>query len=186
MKLQLILFALLMAGWSAAQAAPDSTNSVSTNRVLMIEPSSMSIATGKVTLTVGPLDRVNGVFTGYYRIKVSPYFFKNEKGKLAITVPDEVLAKINRGEEVAIVGTATTIGKTGRSRRIEATATPTDINCGTLRLWFMAGDKKMIFEPAYHFSEAITPAVATQPAKTNVAANSQPAPPDSPHEGAQP
>jgi hypothetical protein len=148
------LLALLAAGWGQTHAAPDSTNSPSTHRILRIDPSSMPVAVaGKATLTVGALQRADGVYSGDYKVKVSPYFFKNEKGKLAIVVSDESLADINQGKVTAIIGTATTSGKGGRSRHIDATATPADINRGTLKLWFTAGDRKMIFEPAYHFSE---------------------------------
>ena len=89
-----------------------------------------------------------------------PYFFKNEKGRLAIVVSDESLAEVNQGKVAAITGTATTSGKGGKSRPIEATATPADINHGTLKLWFTAGDRKMIFEPAYHFAGEGTVAAA--------------------------
>jgi hypothetical protein len=96
------------------------------------------------------------------RIKVFPYFFKNEKGRLAIVVSDASLAGINQGKVEAIIGTATTSGKGGRSRHIDATATPADINRGTLKLWFTAGNRKMIFEPAYHFAGTGTAAVLAQ------------------------
>ena len=142
--------------------APAFTNSASTNLTLIIEPSSMPVDAGKATLTIGVLQRVGGVYTGDYKVTVFPYFLKNEKGTLAIVVPDESLAKINQGQVVAITGTATTGGKGERARPIEAMATPADINHGNLKLWFMAGDRKMIFEPAYHFAGKNTTAVLAQ------------------------
>jgi hypothetical protein len=160
------VFALLLAKTKASttnsigiSAAPASTNSASTNLTLMIEPSSMPVDAGKATLTIGPLQRVDGVYKGDYKITVFPWFLKNEKGTLAIVVSDESLAKLNRGKVAAITGTATTSGKGERSRPIGATATPADINHGNLKLWFMAGDRKMIFEPAYHFAGKNTTAV---------------------------
>jgi len=168
------VFALLLAKVRAAAtnstatnpisipAAPASTNSVSTNQTLMIDPSSMSVDAGKATLTIGALQRTDGVYQGDYKITVFPYFLKNEKGTLAIVVPDESLSKINQGKVVAITGTATTSGKGGKSRPIEAMATPADINHGNLKLWFMAGDRKMIFEPAYRFAGKNTTAVLGQ------------------------
>jgi len=162
MKRIAFLLALLAAGWGDICAAPATTNSASTDRILMIDPSSMPIATGKATLIIGALQRVDGVYTGDYKLKVFPYFLKNEKGRLAIVVSDESLAEINRGKFAAIVGTATTSGKGGRTRHIDATATPADINRGTLKLWFMAGNRKMIFEPAYHFAGTGTAVVVAQ------------------------
>lgn len=152
MKLHLELIALLAIGCCATHAATTATNSASADRILIIDPSSMAITAGKVTLTIGALQRSNGVYLGDYRITVSPYFFKNEKGKLAIIVSDESLVKISRGKVAAIIGTATTSGKGGESRHIDATATPADPNRGKLKLWFKGGNREMIFEPAYHLA----------------------------------
>lgn len=131
----------------------------------------MPVAAGRATLIVGALRRANGVYSGDYRIKVFPYFFKSEKGRLAIIVPDESLAMINQGKAAAVTGTATTSGKGGLTRRIGATALPVDINRGSLKLWFMAGDREMIFESAYHFSENMTAAVPAPPPETNLSCN---------------
>ena len=162
MKLQLIVLALFTAGWGEMHAAPGWTNIASTNRILIIDPSSMPVALGKATLTIGMLQRVDGVYSGNYKIKVSPYFLKSEKGRLAIVVSDQSLARLDLGKVTAIMGIATTGGKGGRSRHIDGTATPADNNRGTLKLWFTAGDRKMIFEPAYHLSEKGTAAVLAQ------------------------
>jgi hypothetical protein len=142
----------------------------------MIDPSSMPVASGKATLTIGALQRENGVYSGDYKIKVFPWFLKNEKGRLAIVVSDESLAEINQGKSAAIIGTATTTtpGKGGRTRHIDATATPADINRGTLKLWFTtAGNKKMIFEPAYHFAGTGMAGVRAQMTETNLSINLQ-------------
>jgi len=165
MKRIAFLLALLAAGWGDICAAPATTDSAPTDRILMIDPSSMPIATGKATLTIGALQRVDGVYTGDYKLKVFPWFLKNEKGRLAIVVSDESLAEINQGKIAAIIGTATTTtsGKGGRTRHIDATATPADINRGTLKLWFTtAGNRKMTFEPAYHFAGTGTAVVVAQ------------------------
>ena len=152
MKQITLLLALLAIGLGGAHAAPSPTNSALTNRVLMIDPSSMPIAKGKATLTIGVLLRTNGVYSGDYKIKVFPWFLKSEKGRLAIVVSDASLAKVSQGKVATIVGTATTSGNGGRSRHIDATATPADGNHGMLKLWFMAGTTKMTFQPAYHFA----------------------------------
>lgn len=168
MKQIIVLLVLIASSRGYAQSEPISTNSTPGNRILMIDPSSMSVEAGKATLTIGTLQRVDGVYSGDYKIKVFPYFLKNEKGTLAIVVSDESLAEINQGKVVAIIGTATTSGKSGRSRHIDATATPSDTNRGTLKLWFTtAGNRKMVFEPAYHFAGNAAILVLAQMTKTN-------------------
>jgi hypothetical protein len=152
MKRITVLLALLAAGWGAALAAPASTNSTAENRILMIDSSSMPVDAGKATLTIGPLQRTNGIYSGDYKLKVFPWFLKNEKGRLAIVVSDASLAEAGQGKVVAITGTATTT-KTGKCRPIAAIATPVNRDHGTLKLWFTAGSRKMIFTPAYHFAD---------------------------------
>jgi len=160
MKQMTALLALLAPLWASAVAAPSATN-----RVLIIDPSSMPVAAGKATLTIGELQRAAGIYTGGYRINVSPYFYKNENGRLNIIVSDESMANISHGKVATITGTATTGGAGGKTRHIDATATPANNDRGTLKLWFMSGDRKMIFEPAYHFAEKPTPAIL---ARTNM------------------
>ena len=135
-----------------------------TSPVLILENSTMPLPTAKATLIIGPLTRTNGVYTGDFKVKVFPYFFKSDQGRLAINIPDEALAAVNQEQTVSFSGTSTST-KNGIVRRIEITATPMDQDHGTVTLWFMAGNQKMIFTPAYHFgSEAIAKAKALTPA----------------------
>ena len=173
MKAIPVLLAFLAIGWGGAHTARGSTNLAAASRILMIDPSSMPVAAGQATLTIGPLLRAGGVYSGDYKISVFPYFFNNEEGRLAIVVSDESLAGIAQGKAAAIIGTATTSGKGGRSRHIDATATPADINHGTLKLWFMAGDRKMIFEPAYHFAGNETTPLVVKAIETRLASDWQ-------------
>jgi hypothetical protein len=152
MKRITVLLVLFAVGWGDVHAVPASTNSAAGNRILMIDPSSMPVDAGKATLTIGALQRTNGVYAGDYKLKVFPWFLKNEKGRLAIVVSDKSLAEADQGKVVTITGTATTSGKSGKCRPIAAIATPVNIDHGTLKLWFTAGNRKMIFEPAYHFA----------------------------------
>jgi hypothetical protein len=146
------LLALLAPLCASAMAAP-STNSAATNLLLIIDRSSAVVSGGKATLSIGPLKRAGDIYAGDYLMKVSPYFFKGEKGRLAIVVSDESLAKVTKGIPAEITGTATTSGKDGQTRRIDATATPSDNNRGALKLWFISGDRKMVFNTSYRFVE---------------------------------
>lgn len=146
-----IRLALLAAICGRACAASVETNSATPDRILLIDPSSMPVAAGKATQTIGPPQRTNGVYAGDYKLKVIPYFWKNETGRLAIVVSDAELAGIGQDKIEAITGTATTSGNGGKSLPIAATATPVDPDHGKLKLWFSAEKKKMPFEPACQF-----------------------------------
>ena len=169
MKQIIFRLALLVVVCGTAHAAPASTNAAAADRILLIDASTMPVAAGKATLIIGALQRTNGVYSGDYRLKVFPYFLKNDKGRLAIVVSDETLAKVSQGQVAAITGTAIS-GKSGKSLPIAAAATPADTNHGQLKLWFTAGGRKMIFEPAYHFAGTKMAAVPVQPTTTNLAA----------------
>jgi hypothetical protein len=164
MKRTILLLALLAAGWSHAFAGPVSTNSVSADRILLIDRSSMSVMAGKATLTVGPLERKKGVYTGDYKFTVFPWVQNNEKGRLAIYVSDQSLAEAARGKVVTNSGTATTSDNSGMRLFIVTVATPIDKDHGTLKLSFMAGRWKMVFTPAYHFAGNSTVLPGAQPA----------------------
>jgi hypothetical protein len=158
MKFQLTLLAFLAAAF-CGHASPEATDAPAvTNRVFMIEPSSMPVGGGTATLKIGALQRVNGIYVGDYTVTVFPYFFKNDHGKLAIMVSDESLTEINLGKTVAVVGTATSY-KDGICRHIDAIARPFNIHGGTIKLWFMVEDRKMIFEPLYHLAQKAPPSI---------------------------
>jgi len=151
---------LLASGWVAIQAAPTATNA--DDRVLVLENSIMPLKTAKATLIISPLTRTNGVYAGDFKVKVFPYFFKSDRGRLAINVPDTALAEMNRGKTVVVTGTSTST-KNGIVRHIEITATPQNRDSGTVSLWFMAGGQKMIFNPAYHFTNNAMALAPTPP-----------------------
>jgi hypothetical protein len=70
---------------------------------------------------------------------------------LAIVITDEAIAKGATGVKVDITGTATTTGKRGVVRPINAIATPVDGEHGALKLWFTVDQRKMVFETKYQF-----------------------------------
>jgi len=125
--------------------------SAKTNRALTIDQSFMKIAGGKATLTIGLLRRTNDIYGGDFEMTVAPWFFKSEKGKLAIVVTDESIAKAAGGSTVEIKGTATAEGKKKALRQIDAVAMPVDNDHGALKLWFMVDERKMVFETSYRF-----------------------------------
>ena len=122
----------------AAPVAPAPVSPLGADRLLLIDPSSMPLAVGKATLIIGPLRRTNGVYAGDYKVKVFPYFLKSENGRLAITVSDDALAKVNQGKVTAITGLATTAANPDGAGRLpprprQWTETTESSNCGLLR-----------------------------------------------------
>jgi hypothetical protein len=124
------------------------------HRVLRVDRCWTKVAGGKATLTVSPLRRIKDIFEGEFDMKVAPYFFKNDKGKLAITVSDDLMAKVCAGSPVGIIGTATTkAGKGSVVRQINAEATPVDALHGMLKVWLTVDERELVFQTKYWFVE---------------------------------
>ncbi len=146
------LLTVLALNLAIAQVLPSDKRSAPTRRELFLEPSSTAVPGGSASLTIGVLTRRAETYVGDYQFKVSPYFFKNEKGKLSIDVPDETLKKLDSGMVVDFTGVATTSGS-GKTRRINGKATPSDQKQGQVNLRFVAGTREMLFNTSYRFDE---------------------------------
>ena len=146
MKLPCLLMALLVLPWAGFADSPSVNES---NIVLIIDRSSAAVAGGgKATLSIDPLKGTAEIYEADYQVKVSPYFFKSETGRLAIVISNEAFAGASKSIPVELTGTATTKGES-RARRINVTAIPTDNRCGSLKISFMAGDRKIVFNTTY-------------------------------------
>ena len=120
---------------------------------LAVEPSGATLAGGKAKLTMAILRRRGTTYLGTYQIKVVPYFFKNETGKLFITISDAQLQKAKSGSAVEFGGKAVTDG-TGKTRPVTVKAAPAANGAsGTLTIVIPTDRGDLIFRPGYRFVE---------------------------------
>ena len=117
---------------------------------IVIEPSSASLTGGNATLTTTALNRKAGSYVGDYQLKVTPYFFKSEKGKLSIHVTDEMLRKLINGDAVNVTGKATTSG-TAETRPITVRAIPLSSDRGSVTVAVLTENGKLVFNSSYRF-----------------------------------
>jgi hypothetical protein len=113
MRLTVAIFVfLIMGGTSCIDAErPNSTaeRSGAVTRKLFIDPSSTSVALGgKASLIVSPLTHRNENYVGEYQLKVRPYFFKSEKGRLLLAAPADSVRKLRAGTVINFTGKAVT------------------------------------------------------------------------------
>lgn len=119
-----------------------------------IAPTKTSIYIGTVAMTMPVFVRKNGVYESTYAAKVFPYFFSNEKGTLAITLTDESLRKLERGETVEFSGRA--VNTDGEERRVEGKATPADALSGKIKVRvFVSKRIELIFNTSYRFGAKV-------------------------------
>lgn len=133
-----ILFLIL--GLADARADADSR--------LIVAPSSSRLAGGTAKLVVGTLSREDSSYTGEYRIKVFPYFFKNETGKLLIKVSETSLRRMIEGDPTSFSGRAITDG-TGETRGITAKVRPAASDHGALTFTVATENGPLVFNTSY-------------------------------------
>ena len=142
-----VILSICLALCAAAPLLGDLSKS-STNCRLLIDRSFTRVSGAKATLTINPLVRIGESFAGDYQMKVTPFFFKSETGKLEIFVSNEALSKATNGMPVEITGTALTDGEEVK-RKVNARATPRDKDRGELRVWFKVDERELVFLTTY-------------------------------------
>lgn len=118
---------------------------------LLVAPSSSQLAGGTAKLVVGVLSRDNSSYTGEYRIKVFPYFFKSETGKLLIRVSETSLRKMIEGDATSFAGRAITDG-TGETRPVTAKVLPAAGDHGALTFTVATENGPLVFNTSYRIA----------------------------------
>jgi hypothetical protein len=117
-----------------------------------IERTKTSVYIGSVTMTMPPFTRKDGVFHSTYTAKVFPYFFYNDKGRIEIEIPDEVLRQLERGETIQFIGSGHS--EKGETYRIEGRAVPANATSGKIKVKVRVSTKiELIFNTTYRFPE---------------------------------
>lgn len=115
-----------------------------------IPPAKTSIYVGSVTMTMPVLVRKNGTYETSYAAKVFPYFFENEKGQLFVTLNDDQLRELAKGNAIEFTGRG--VRDDGVERRVEGKATPADATSGKLKVRVFVSKKiELIFNTTYRF-----------------------------------
>lgn len=128
MRPVLALTLLSLAGAAPARGSDDMAKFAQ----VLIRPASASFYIASVSMSFQPFVRHKTVYSSTYAARVFPYFFLGERGRIWIMVPDEVLARVNRGETVSLTGHA--LSDSGDERKIDGVATPTGPREGRIRV----------------------------------------------------
>lgn len=137
--------ALTLPGQAEPAASPDHRFSKVT-----VDPMKTSIYIGRVRLITGVFERDGDRFTAGYEAKVFPFFFYNETGRIAITLPEAELWRIANGEVRPFSGEA--VNHRGKKRRIEGRAEPADADQGRIKIRVFVDGIELIFNGAYRFT----------------------------------
>lgn len=121
-------------------------------RHLYVDPCSASIPFGRVSLVVSPLRYTGKACVGSYRLKVFPYFFKNENGTLVLDASDRLIKTLMSGRPVGLVGKATN-SKDGKVKDIVGKAIPRMNQKGKVTFSINSEFGLIVFNTTYHFGD---------------------------------
>lgn len=145
-RLGAALIVLLLLGWGA-DFAPALAAGISDPN-LSVATSSSTLAGGTAKLIVDTLRRQGENYVGGYRLKVFPYFFKSEKGRLFIRISDSALRRIRRGRAITFTGQASAEG-TKLTRKIAGKATPSGKDRGKLAFTITTNNGPLAYHTSY-------------------------------------
>ena len=111
-----------------------------------------SIYVGSATLLTAEFVRHGQVYTSTYEAKIWPWAFWNEHGRIAITLSDADLARLDRGETVEFTGEA--LNHKNKPRRVAGRAQPAADGAGKIKVRIFVDDVELIFNGAYRFGGA--------------------------------
>lgn len=143
------LFALDRA--DAQDFAAPSAAATFDKRRLFIDPSSTSVKLGKASLIVSPLEHRGNTYVGDYQLKVVPYFFKSEKGRLLLAAPQDSARRFAAGMAVEFRGVATE-QKKGKTKVVTGRITPSTKDRGRVTFSVATENGQMVFNTFYHFA----------------------------------
>jgi hypothetical protein len=146
----LALAILLPLDGANAQGSPTPSPAMERRR-LFIDPSSTSVKLGKASLVVTPLAPRANTYMGDYRLKVVPYFFKSEKGRLLLEAPQESYRRLAEGMAVEFTGVATN-QKNGKTKIVTGKITPANNDRGQVIFSVATENGQMVFNTFYHFA----------------------------------
>ena len=152
-RLSSLIGSILALGLAAAAAEiPLSDSADRISSILVIAPSSSKLAGGTAKLAAGPLNRDGSLYVGDYRIKVFPYFFKNESGRLFIKVSEVALQRMTHGLTAKFVGHART-NVSGLTRGVTAKAMPSANDHGALTFTVATDHGPLVFNTSYRIAQ---------------------------------
>jgi hypothetical protein len=113
--------------------------------------SSSRVKLGKADLTLTPLKPKSDMYVGDYRLRVVPYFFKNEEGSLVLTAPQESYHRLAQGSAVEFNGVATN-KKDGKRKIVIGKIIPLTSDRGRVTFSVATENGEMVFNTLYHFA----------------------------------
>ncbi|MEO7933041.1 MAG: hypothetical protein ABIT76_07775 [Chthoniobacterales bacterium] len=137
MKTALFVLGLAVSSFAHAEEAPK----------MIVEPSATKVSLAKANLIVSTLEHEKEAYLGSYQLKVTPFTFKSETGKLFLQASDETVMQMTKGEPVKFTGKAT--NDKGDVKVVTGQTTPADTSHGAVSFSVQTENGPMVFNTSY-------------------------------------
>lgn len=114
---------------------------------MIVEPSATKVSLAKANLIVSTLEHEKEAYLGSYQLKVTPFTFKSETGKLFLQASDETVMQMTKGEPVKFTGKAT--NDKGDVKVVTGQTTPADTSHGAVSFSVQTENGPMVFNTSY-------------------------------------
>lgn len=115
---------------------------------IVVAPSKSRLTMAEASLIVGELSHENGAFRGDYAIKITPFAFKNEEGRLDLKITKADALKLSQGQAVEFSGTATS-NKRNKEQGVKGKTEPTGATGGNVSFVVTTSDRQIVFNTTY-------------------------------------
>lgn len=126
-------------------------NQKATNLRMFVDPSSTSLALGRASLTVSPLTYQKQTYAGDYQLKVVPFLYKSQAGKLSLAAPDDSVRRLAEGLAVEFIGEAVN-QKDHKTKVVKGKITPITKDRGRVAFSIATENGELVFNTSYHFA----------------------------------
>ncbi len=138
MRILSVIVLVLLAHYAIAENAPK----------MLVEPSATKVSLAKAHLIVSPLEHQEKAYFGSYELRVTPFTFKSETGKLFLNATDETVRQMEKGESVEFTGKATNTA--GDVKVVTGKTTAETNDRGAVSFSVQTENGPMVFNTSYH------------------------------------
>lgn len=114
---------------------------------MLVEPSAAKVSLAKAKLIVSPLEHEAKAYLGSYELRVTPFTFKSETGKLFLNASDETVRQMLNGESVEFTGKATNAA--GEVKVVTGKTTAQTNDRGAVSFSVQTENGPMVFNTSY-------------------------------------
>jgi len=145
LKVVLVVFFSLLISVQSEETKAAGTDTFPT---ILVAPCKSKLSFAEASLIVSVLNHESGAFRGDYIIKINPFTFKNDEGRLDLKISDADAHKMTRGLAVEFSGKAIS-NKGNKQQGVKGRTDPKTASSGNVSFVVTTADRQIVFNTTY-------------------------------------